>query len=294
MQEEEAQKKPNPVVQRVKIIMALGLTVVHLHGWFLSGITGLSFGLAPHTSGDELSSPSSAPSDEIVRVPLQDYLLWKAFNLSGDQVCGCFSPSPHTLCLCVCVILQIVTLALSTVLFVKYIFLDKATTFPTSVPPTPSSGAPPLDSAPVSACPIKVIDGGAPVIRRRRTTNSGSSTTYAEECPHLSEPLPPPSTGAVNGVLPTESLAPPTDRREGKSFLSVAVQTMPPSDGGVFVLRKDSLSSSESSGLGGSGDEVTVEEEGRGGDTPPRTVTDCLSIFQSDVSPLSLSSSASW
>ena len=89
MQEEEAQKKPNPVVQRVKIIMALGLVVVHLHGWFLSGITGLSFGFTSQTTGDDITSEHSLPTtaDEIVKVPLQDYLLWKAFNLSGDQVC---------------------------------------------------------------------------------------------------------------------------------------------------------------------------------------------------------------
>lgn len=86
MQEEEAQKKPNPVVQRVKIIMALGLTVVHLHGWFLSGITGLSFGLTPQTEGAGLMEKKLAPASEIDKVPLQEYLLWKAFNLSGDQV----------------------------------------------------------------------------------------------------------------------------------------------------------------------------------------------------------------
>ena len=86
MQEEEAQKKPNPVVQRVKIIMALGLVVVHLHGWFLSGITGLSFGLAPQTTGDEIAEELSVPTE---KVPLQQYLWWKAFNLSGDQVCTC-------------------------------------------------------------------------------------------------------------------------------------------------------------------------------------------------------------
>ena len=86
MQEEEAQKKPNPVVQRVKIIMALGLTVVHLHGWFLSGITGLSFGFAPQTKGAEITEVTSDPVDELEKVPLQDYLLWKAFNMSGDQV----------------------------------------------------------------------------------------------------------------------------------------------------------------------------------------------------------------
>lgn len=86
MQEEEAQKKPNPVVQRVKIIMALGLTVVHLHGWFLSGITGLSFGLALQTEGAGVAQKNLAPASEIEKVPLQDYILWKAFNLSGDQV----------------------------------------------------------------------------------------------------------------------------------------------------------------------------------------------------------------
>ena len=88
LQEEEEQKKPNPVVQRVKIIMALGLCVVHLHGWFLSGITGLSFGFAPQTEGAELPEEKVSPTaDEIEKVPLQEYLLWKAFNLSGDQVC---------------------------------------------------------------------------------------------------------------------------------------------------------------------------------------------------------------
>lgn len=86
MQEEEAQKKPNPVVQRVKIIMALGLTVVHLHGWFLSGLTGLSFGLSLQTEGAGIMQKNLAPASEIEKVPLQDYILWKAFNLSGDQV----------------------------------------------------------------------------------------------------------------------------------------------------------------------------------------------------------------
>ena len=104
MQEEEVQKKPNPVVQRVKIIMALGLIFVHLHGWFLSGITGLSLGLAPQSSGEEgaRDGQTATSGDDVVKIPLQDYLLWKAFNLSGDQVsththtCTCMHACTHT------------------------------------------------------------------------------------------------------------------------------------------------------------------------------------------------------
>ena len=85
MQEEEEQKKPNPVVQRVKVIMALGLTVVHLHGWFLSGMTGLSFGFTAQSKDVESPGKLIAPGE---KVPLQDYLWWKAFHLSADQVCS--------------------------------------------------------------------------------------------------------------------------------------------------------------------------------------------------------------
>ena len=86
MQEEEEEKEPNPVIPRVKIIMALGLTVVHLHGWFLSGVTGLTFGVAPKTERDVAPGENMTPIEEVEKVPLQEYLWWKAFNLSVDQV----------------------------------------------------------------------------------------------------------------------------------------------------------------------------------------------------------------
>ena len=78
------------------------------------------------------------------------------------------------------------------------------------------------------------------------------------------------------------------EKREEKSFSSVAVQTVP-EESGVFALRQNSLSSSDTSGVCASGDEVTMgeeeEEEGkRGEDKTPRPVAECLSIFQSDVS----------
>ena len=85
MQEEE--RKPNPVVQRVKIIMAMGLTVVHLHSRFLSGMTGLSLGLgSPLEEGGALLGGAGGREDEIEKVPLTEYLWWKTFNLSVDQV----------------------------------------------------------------------------------------------------------------------------------------------------------------------------------------------------------------
>ena len=218
------------------------------------------------------------------------------------------------------------TLALSVVLFVKYIFLDKSTTFAMSVPPTPSSSAPPIDSAPVSACPIKMSDGPSIAVRQRHTTNSGaSSTTYSEECPHLTDQTSISSSTASNGVLPTlqypltlqnvspgisscgvnvpvssereclPALGAGPDGKQEIMFSSVAVQTVA-EEGGVFVaLRQDSLSGSDTSGVGASGDEVTTgeeeeEEDGgkRGEERPPRPVAECLSIFQSDVSPSSL------
>lgn len=86
MQEEEA-KKPNPVAQRVKIIMTLGLAVVHLHSRFLSSVTGLSFGFDWYlTSGIKSGSEGVGGGAEMETVPLPQYLWWKVFNLSVDQV----------------------------------------------------------------------------------------------------------------------------------------------------------------------------------------------------------------
>ncbi len=102
LQEEET-KKPNPVAQRVKIIMALGLSVVHLHSRFLSSVTGLTFGFGSMSLESSSSSSSSSgelmvdagareggegggDSGEMEFVPLPYYLWWKLFNLSFDQV----------------------------------------------------------------------------------------------------------------------------------------------------------------------------------------------------------------
>lgn len=102
MQEGGDRKKPNPVVQRVKIIMALGLIVVHVHSQFLSQVTGVSLTLS--TSPALLDSEGNDKETE--HVPLQDYLWWKMFHLSTDQL---------------------VTIGLGLLLLLKYTFYDKTT-----------------------------------------------------------------------------------------------------------------------------------------------------------------------
>jgi hydroxymethylglutaryl-CoA reductase (NADPH) len=110
MQEEE--KKPNPVVQRIKIIMALGLLVVHIHSRFLSSMTGLSFGFSSSSGGDSMETIGSDGGGggvierlsevdgegDLVKVPLPDYLWWKVFHLTADQVRACVFQE----CLCYC------------------------------------------------------------------------------------------------------------------------------------------------------------------------------------------------
>ena len=96
MQEEEEGKKPNPVVQRVKVIMALGLVVVHLHSRFLSNVTGLSLWLSDSAEGNEVDQGKEEGAGETEKIPIPDYLWWKAVNLTVDQVRGgCFSSNPQ-------------------------------------------------------------------------------------------------------------------------------------------------------------------------------------------------------
>lgn len=84
---QEETKKSNPVAQRVKIIMSLGLAVVHLHSRFLSSVTGWSFGFDLSLEREGAGAGEASGGDgEMEMVPLPQYLWWKAFNLSVDQV----------------------------------------------------------------------------------------------------------------------------------------------------------------------------------------------------------------
>ena len=98
--QEEAEKKPNPVVQRVKVIMAVGLIVVHMHSRFLSQVTGISIlgesgggveevggGVVEGVGrGEGVWGEGEEGGGLGTKIPLQEYLLWKMFNLSADQV----------------------------------------------------------------------------------------------------------------------------------------------------------------------------------------------------------------
>jgi len=89
MQEEEVTKKPNPVAQRVKIIMALGLTVVHMHSW-ISSFTGWHF-IFPSSVMEQEKAVATGQEAGLVKedvemIPLHSYLYWKLFNLTIDQV----------------------------------------------------------------------------------------------------------------------------------------------------------------------------------------------------------------
>ena len=86
---EQSERRPNPVAQRVKVIMALGLAVVHIHSQFFSSMTGLSFGFSTSegTEGSLVERPAEGVADDVIeKVPLNDYLWWKVFNMSVDQV----------------------------------------------------------------------------------------------------------------------------------------------------------------------------------------------------------------
>lgn len=65
-----------------------------------------------------------------------------------------------------CLSLQLITIILATVLFVKYIFFDKSETYTTSVPPTPALSN---SQQPALSCPFDLSDiSEFSLVRRRR------------------------------------------------------------------------------------------------------------------------------
>ena len=68
---QQPERKLNPVAQRVKVIMALGLAVVHVHSRFFSSMTGLSFGFTTSEEdghGLEEQQQEVMPDDIIEKV----------------------------------------------------------------------------------------------------------------------------------------------------------------------------------------------------------------------------------
>ncbi|XP_077865070.1 3-hydroxy-3-methylglutaryl-coenzyme A reductase-like, partial [Saccoglossus kowalevskii] len=108
--EEEEDKKPNPVVQRVKIIMSAGLVLVHAHSRWIATSSDPSM----HNNQPlfDMNDNKRIQPD----IPLWQFYITRAFTMNIEQI---------------------VTLTLALLLSVKYIFLDKGEAKRTVVMTTP-------------------------------------------------------------------------------------------------------------------------------------------------------------
>ncbi|KAI0233587.1 3-hydroxy-3-methylglutaryl-coenzyme A reductase [Lamellibrachia satsuma] len=95
LQDEEEEQKPNPVTQRVKIIMSAGLVLVHAHSRWVAA--------AANPRDDFLLASKSVSQDLNPEIPLWQFYLKKGLSPSLDYT---------------------ITLSLAAVLAVKYVFFD--------------------------------------------------------------------------------------------------------------------------------------------------------------------------
>ena len=321
----EEERKPNPVVQRVKVIMALGLIVVQLHSRYLAGMTGLSFGFSSQAA-EKNDSQSGVTEDEIEKIPLADYIWWKTLNISVDQVSRNYMADLYVsawlsrgLSLSLTTSLlsstsQLITIVLATVLFVKYIFFDKSETYASS--PSPLHGS--------SESFILNSNSGCPFSQLKM---SEASVPNASLCTHI-------PSGFTNGHIGNGHLRPWEQQAVSvnRNVLSLDQPALPSVEGDVRCpetsvhstslsaekpeIEKESLltttekppiptisvsSQTDSQELhipptskaaftvGPSSEDSTSESEGEG-ERPhaqePRPLEECLSIFKSEVSGL--------
>ncbi|XP_014247324.1 3-hydroxy-3-methylglutaryl-coenzyme A reductase-like [Cimex lectularius] len=77
----DGEQKPNPVLQRVKIIMSAGLVVVHLHSrWTIKGLEGQEHNVLPLVSSEHTVPSNSTDNEEI-----RGYL-YRWITVSADHV----------------------------------------------------------------------------------------------------------------------------------------------------------------------------------------------------------------
>ncbi|XP_061529160.1 3-hydroxy-3-methylglutaryl-coenzyme A reductase-like [Phycodurus eques] len=101
--EEEQDNKPNPVTQRVKIIMSLGLVMVHAHSRWIAEplLFSATAGIQQNGMAEEHPSPRRIEPD----IPLWHFYLTRMITMDIEQV---------------------VCLALALLLAIKYIFFEQA------------------------------------------------------------------------------------------------------------------------------------------------------------------------
>ncbi|XP_060691920.1 3-hydroxy-3-methylglutaryl-CoA reductase a [Hemiscyllium ocellatum] len=103
--EEEEDNKPNPVTQRVKVIMSLGLVLVHAHSRWIAEPSSQDNPLEVPKSGTTIDG--SMPKRIDPGVPLWQFYLSRMVSMDIEQV---------------------ITLGLALFLAIKYIFFEKAET----------------------------------------------------------------------------------------------------------------------------------------------------------------------
>ncbi|XP_048382894.1 3-hydroxy-3-methylglutaryl-CoA reductase a [Stegostoma tigrinum] len=103
--EEEEDNKPNPVTQRVKVIMSLGLVLVHAHSRWIAEPSSQENTLEMPKSGTSIDG--SMPKRIDPGVPLWQFYLSRMVSMDIEQV---------------------ITLGLALFLAIKYIFFEKAET----------------------------------------------------------------------------------------------------------------------------------------------------------------------
>ncbi|XP_050400448.1 3-hydroxy-3-methylglutaryl-coenzyme A reductase [Patella vulgata] len=102
LQEEEEEKKPNPVTQRVKIIMSAGLVLVHAHSRFSAGFTSSN---TNPTLDARFPSTEQVFMDKQINpdLPLWQFYLFKLLTFNTEYS---------------------ITLCLAIILAIKYVFMD--------------------------------------------------------------------------------------------------------------------------------------------------------------------------
>ena len=235
-------KKSNPVVQRVKVIMALGLVVVHLHSRFLSQVTGVTLPFSsPTTSLTTPTNTELTPDDSVMeQIPLNDYLIWKAFNLSTDQF---------------------VTIGLAILLLLKYTFYDKPTPSTNSLSTPPSPLQEPVLST-VAKFPSETKDITSLYFRKRSI-----NLETIPEVNSLDELV-------CNNQIDYANLVP--------TAVNTSTQTDDHSD---YALAKFSISSNKLSDDSDSDsiEEMSGHDNGSMPPPPPRSVSECLKIYNTEV-----------
>ena len=252
MQEEGDKKKSNPVIQRVKVIMALGLVVVHLHSRFLSQVTGVTLPFSsPSTSLAPPTDIEQTPEDlTMEQIPLNDYIVWKAFNLSTDQI---------------------VTIALAIVLLLKYTFYDKSIATPSSFTP-PSS---PLQDPSTQPHPSSRTRGDITSLyfRKRSITLDTIPEVNSAERLHALNEIP----------AHHETTKRSYDSKNSVTATTSSTQTDAPLFEGSLatfsISKRDSLESSSDN----EESLESLEKDDMCSQLPPRSVSECLKIYNTEV-----------